>query len=376
MNEQQLLENIASLAGAINQYKNEKEPTQVLDAAKVNKNTRSYPYSVSRNYSFILNKSNRSKSTAASPPYVIPSTSSNADDANKEPEKQSTSDYVSRKNRHMQLIKKNILEHDLQARKANLESYRAKLEKEYKTLAENKIQQRLSDGTKQLVTIDGLQYITGVSDTKWLEFVSAKGQCPKYLYWNNKSYLLKKKRFLKEVGNSPSAVYCRYYNANGICGKGAACRFVHEPTRKTICPKFLNGRCNKAEDCNLSHELDPRRIPACRYFLLGKCNNPNCRYVHIHYSENAPICFEFAKYGFCELGTSCKNQHILQCTDYAMFGSCNNPQCSLYHGAVFADIPEQIEAPISKTAGSINPEDSGSEIGSNSLESNLDFISV
>ena len=70
----------------------------------------------------------------------------------------------------------------------------------------------------------------------------------------------------------------RYY-INGACTKGKECQFLHKGDiiKKTeICKFFKSESCMKGADCVYSHDLtsDP-----CRYFLLGKCNVDNCRFV-------------------------------------------------------------------------------------------------
>ncbi|WBW72968.1 MTREC (exosome adaptor) complex zf-CCCH type zinc finger subunit Red5 [Schizosaccharomyces osmophilus] len=378
MDEQQLLQQIASLAGAINTYKNQQGLADPPESQDAKWKARKFPRAASRNQSLVVNPSTKAnRPLDSSAPYSIPST--HHDLKNNDDSTSDTSQYVSKKDRHMQLIRKNIFELDLQARQASLEAQREKIQKERKSRIKNYLQNNLQSGTKQLLTIDERSYLADVSSTNVLEYVDENPSPPKHFYWNNKAYLQTKKNLFKEVGNSPSSVYCRYYNSSGYCANGSSCMFVHDPSRRMICPKFLNEKCTKGEKCSLSHDLDTKRIPACYYFLQGKCNNVNCRYVHVHYSETAPICFEFAKYSYCELGTSCKEKHVLQCSEFAMNGSCANPQCRLYHGALekngnrkSAEERKDTETLATNSTGV----DSKSAGVSQSVDDNIDFISL
>ncbi|EPX74294.1 uncharacterized protein SOCG_03504 [Schizosaccharomyces octosporus yFS286] len=378
MDEQQLLQQIASLAGAINTYKNQQGHADPPENQAAKWKTRKVPRASSRNQSLVVNPSLKAgRPLDSSAPYSIPS--KHHDLKSNDASSSDTSQFISKKDRHMQLIRKNIFELDLQARQASLEAHREKIKKERKARLQSYIQNNLKSGRKQLLTIDERSYLADFSGINFLEYVDENPSPPKHFYWNNKAYLQTKKNLYKEVGSSPSSVYCRYYNSSGYCANGSSCMYLHDPTRRMICPKFLNEKCSKGEMCSLSHDLDTKRIPACYYFLQGKCNNVNCRYVHVHYSETAPICFEFAKYSYCELGTSCKEKHVLQCSEFAMNGSCANPQCRLYHGTLEknGDRESDDERKDIKTLATNNAGvDQKSTSENQSVDENIDFISL
>ncbi|KAI9749520.1 MAG: hypothetical protein M4579_006840 [Chaenotheca gracillima] len=116
------------------------------------------------------------------------------------------------------------------------------------------------------------------------------------------------------------------------CSKGPLCPYQHDPSKVGICKDFLqNGTCPTGDACDLSHDPTPERVPACLHFLRGKCSNPNCRYAHVRVNPGAPVCASFAKVGFCGKGAECLERHVHECPDYANKGSCGNLKCRLPH---------------------------------------------
>lgn len=104
-------------------------------------------------------------------------------------------------------------------------------------------------------------------------------------------------------------------------------------TKLAICKDFLrHGSCAAGEEaCNLSHDPNPHRSPACIHFLNGNCTNPDCRYAHVHVNPSAPVCREFATIGYCEKGADCAERHVIECPDYANTGVCRDKKCRLPH---------------------------------------------
>jgi hypothetical protein len=110
------------------------------------------------------------------------------------------------------------------------------------------------------------------------------------------------------------------------------CLFTHDVTKISACKAFLaKGSCPAGSACPLSHDLTPNRTPACIHFSRGHCTNPNCRYIHVKANPDAPVCYPFARLGYCEDGASCPNQHVFECPDYANLGRCSNKKCRLPH---------------------------------------------
>ncbi|KAF2432877.1 hypothetical protein EJ08DRAFT_100060 [Tothia fuscella] len=122
---------------------------------------------------------------------------------------------------------------------------------------------------------------------------------------------------------------CAKFNTTGSCRRD--CRYTHDVNKLALCKTFLlTGHCN-SRDCQLSHEPNPNRSPACQYFSRGRCTNPDCRYTHVNTDADANVCRDFALLGYCDSGASCIDRHIAECPDYANTGSCKRKECRLPH---------------------------------------------
>ncbi|KAF2228953.1 CCCH zinc finger protein [Viridothelium virens] len=125
---------------------------------------------------------------------------------------------------------------------------------------------------------------------------------------------------------------CARFTSTGYCPHGPECLYTHDPHKVAICKDFLQkGSCQAGDACDLSHDPNPHRVPACVHFLRGKCFNDECRYAHVHVNAGAPVCRAFATLGYCEAGTSCPDRHVHECPDYTNKGICRNLKCPLPH---------------------------------------------
>ncbi|KAI5209152.1 hypothetical protein E4T39_00980 [Aureobasidium subglaciale] len=110
----------------------------------------------------------------------------------------------------------------------------------------------------------------------------------------------------------------RQFTATGMCAYGNRCRYTHDPNKIAVCKDFLrSGRCAAGDACNLSHETTPHRVPACTHFIRGNCTNPDCRYAHVAVNPAAPVCRAFGTIGYCEKGADCTERHVLPHVDTA-----------------------------------------------------------
>ncbi|KAG5960011.1 hypothetical protein E4U58_004795 [Claviceps cyperi] len=125
---------------------------------------------------------------------------------------------------------------------------------------------------------------------------------------------------------------CKTFSTTGSCHKGPSCRYQHDPTKVAICRDFLkDGKCPSGEICDLSHETTPERMPDCLHYARGHCANPNCLYTHSKAAPCALVCEAFGFYGFCDQGAHCAHRHVFECPDFSNTGSCKTKGCKLLH---------------------------------------------
>ncbi|KAF0434653.1 zinc finger ccch domain-containing protein [Gigaspora margarita] len=104
--------------------------------------------------------------------------------------------------------------------------------------------------------------------------------------------------------------YCEYYLKYGLCKYKNSCRNKHDPARVAVCKDWLkDGTCKLNDKCHRQHILSPHVVPHCCHFQYGYCYNPECRYIHVHVNDNAPLCRAFVQDKYCEQGLDCKNKH-------------------------------------------------------------------
>ncbi|XP_022650377.1 uncharacterized protein LOC111245810 isoform X3 [Varroa destructor] len=122
---------------------------------------------------------------------------------------------------------------------------------------------------------------------------------------------------LSSQGKGKEAKDCLFYIRFGKCHKGDACKFTHDPSKVSICTRFLKGTC-KSTTCPFSHEVSADRMPLCSYFQRGQCTAQACPYRHTYFRKDVPYCLDFLQ-SFCMKGEKCTKQHVLVCMD---------PECS------------------------------------------------
>lgn len=98
-------------------------------------------------------------------------------------------------------------------------------------------------------------------------------------------------------------------NGIGKCAKGEKCCYLHDPRKRTACIKFLTNNCMSGNNCHLSHDLNEFNTPHCTHFIRNFCTNPNCLYLHVGVSKDAPVCPRYAGNGYCPLGSTCDKLH-------------------------------------------------------------------
>lgn len=61
---------------------------------------------------------------------------------------------------------------------------------------------------------------------------------------------------------------------------------------------YLKNSCEN-ENCLLSHDLIPQKVPVCLHFLNGNCEASQCPFLHVKLDSKSPICVQFLR-GYCE----------------------------------------------------------------------------
>ncbi|EXJ71636.1 uncharacterized protein A1O5_05444, partial [Cladophialophora psammophila CBS 110553] len=118
----------------------------------------------------------------------------------------------------------------------------------------------------------------------------------------------------------------------GYCSRGIKCLHIHDPMKVSLCPSVLQNRhCIRGMSCNLSHVPTSKTTPTCTFFLAGRCDRSNCPFSHAQVEPWAAPCSDFALFGWCEKGASCRYRHLRQCREYARFGICYNTRCLHTH---------------------------------------------
>ncbi|KAJ5085280.1 hypothetical protein N7532_010051 [Penicillium argentinense] len=362
---EELLARIGQLAGRINQHKNQQSQQNPHQSQHVSRHASTHqgwaPYSRGRggrrppaphrHRTLVLN--NGHGSTASSTPSPTPATDNNSE--TRPPT--TSSGWVAKRDRHMQLINAKVYDKETQARaKAMEETRKAKV-----------LQRAQREQTKVLRYAQGAAGASSVASTAQpvahqilvndTPFQIARGgsklirmdndpnkanTTPKRVTVAGVAFVRSKHGNLHRLGAVTSKTtpnpakkkneLCKRFTTTGLCYKGPSCLYVHDPNKVAICKDFLQtGQCSAGNSCDLSHEPSPHRSPFCLHFLRGRCANPECRYAHIRVTPGAPVCRAFATLGYCEKGAECTERHVHECPNYANTGSCNKRRCKLPH---------------------------------------------
>lgn len=414
--EQDLLAKISQLAGQINRHKNQAAQNQ----RPYHSGSQTAPYSsrhapyrhhtgwapyrgrpsvrrpvvTHRNRTLILN--NPRTSTPDNPSTASPV----ASDHDGEAKPASSSGWVEKRDRHIQLINSAVYDKEMQARaKAIEESRRLKAERRAR-IEEAKVLRYAQGAGRQYQGVPAHAPAAAQRPTAYqimvndIPFQVARGgsklirlsndpntakATPKRVTVGGVTFVRSKSGNLHRLGavaskRKPTGIkkkneLCKRFTTTGACYKGPSCLYIHDPDKVAICKEFLQtGKCSAGSGCDLSHEPSPHRSPACMHFLRGRCSNPDCRYSHVRVTPGAPVCRAFATLGYCEKGAECHERHVHECPDYANTGTCNRKRCKLPH----VDRAGQIRKNAANKAGS--PEEDDEEADLSSEEEDYDAI--
>ncbi|KAK9438986.1 CCCH zinc finger protein, partial [Metarhizium brunneum ARSEF 3297] len=214
-----------------------------------------------------------------------------------------SSGWVSRNDRHRQLINANVYEKDTQNRVRAIEETRQK-----------KLQDRKMREKIQLK--DFLRHQASATNA----VANSKPGV------GNAEIMIEGIRFHVADGGK------KLVKSSGSCPKGPSCRYQHDPTRVAVCKDFLkDGKCPNGESCDLSHDVSPERVPNCLHYAKGHCTKADCPYTHSRAAPGALVCEAFGFYGYCDKGASCTERHVFECPDFSNTGICKSKGCKLLH---------------------------------------------
>ncbi|KJK79064.1 hypothetical protein H634G_05879 [Metarhizium anisopliae BRIP 53293] len=214
-----------------------------------------------------------------------------------------SSGWVSRNDRHRQLINANVYEKDTQNRVRAIEETRQKKLQDRKMREKNQLKDFLRHQASATNAVANSKPGVGKAEImiEGLRFHVADGG----------------KKLVK---------------SSGSCPKGPSCRYQHDPTRVAVCKDFLkDGKCPNGESCDLSHDVSPERVPNCLHYAKGHCTKADCPYTHSRAAPGALVCEAFGFYGYCDKGASCTERHVFECPDFSNTGICKSKGCKLLH---------------------------------------------
>ncbi|KAJ9137885.1 Zinc finger CCCH domain-containing protein 3 [Pleurostoma richardsiae] len=365
--DRELLAQISQLAGQINRHKSQQSG---VSAPTPNHYAAPYPtgYPARGGYRGRGSHSARGGYRVAKVPahrnrslVLNGSLSSHKSDADADPTTSyaSNASWVTKSDRHLQLINSAVYEKEAQARTKAIEQTRLQKQRHKDHQERAKLFRHLSGmgGGAQAVPadnhaaanyeiiVDNIPFRVTKNGSKLVKLPGDRNSpkaTPKVTtiggvkFYRSKNGNLYRHGIVKAQRRSGAIrkvnVPCQRFSTTGTCAKGPACRYVHDPAKVAACKDFLQkGECPNGDECDLSHDLIPERTPTCVHYLKGTCSNPNCRYTHVKLLPSAPVCRSFGLYGYCEKGASCADRHSYECPDFSNTGTCKNKRCKLLH---------------------------------------------
>ncbi|PTB79548.1 hypothetical protein M440DRAFT_1398841 [Trichoderma longibrachiatum ATCC 18648] len=362
--EKELLARIGQLAGQINRHKNQQAGYQsvppshhpsrhrgnVYRQASAPYPTRGFssrPAAAHRHRTLHLNASASASGSASSSAAPSPAPTG--------------SGWVSKNDRHRQLINASIYEKDSQNRAKAIEETRQRKLREQRLREKKRFGEYLrrqagaagfpnsgmtanATGTNE-ISVNGIQFRVLEGGKKLVKAPgdpASPAMTPKSTviagvkFHRTKTGNLVAQSIVKDQRRSGAVKKldqrCKIFSTTGSCPKGPTCRYIHDPNKVALCKDFMkDGKCPNGEACDLSHELTPERVPNCLHFAKGQCSRPDCPFTHSKAPPSAPVCEAFGFCGYCDKGADCTNRHVFECPNFSNTGSCNIRGCKLLH---------------------------------------------
>ncbi|KAK4243239.1 hypothetical protein C7999DRAFT_44907 [Corynascus novoguineensis] len=300
----------------------------------------------------------------------------------------SSSSWVTKNDRHLQLINTNVYKKDAQARAAAMEQTRrqklANRDRQERAKLVNHLNRMANGGgfgaanqqavgDKYEIAIQGVRFVVAKNGSKLVKvpgdgnsakatpkmalvggvkFYRSKNgnlyrhgvvKAQRYVAWKIGAEQLTPANSRRQSGavrkvNRHASDRASVSDPNltnritGSCTLGPRCRYVHDPHKVAICKDYLQqGECASGDHCDLSHVAIPERTPTCLHFARDSCTKPDCKYAHVKVSPAAPVCRDFGFYGYCEKGANCSDRHVFECPDFSNTGVCKIKGCKLPH---------------------------------------------
>ncbi|KID90141.1 CCCH zinc finger protein [Metarhizium guizhouense ARSEF 977] len=267
-----------------------------------------------------------------------------------------SSGWVSRNDRHRQLINANVYEKDTQNRVRAIEETRQRKLQDRKMREKNQLKDFLRHQAsatnavanskpgvgKAEIMIEGIRFHVADGGKKLVKSSDQHSATPKTAviagvrFHRTKTGNLVANRIVQDQRRSgvqkKAPQPCKLFSTTGSCPKGPSCRYQHDPTRVAVCKDFLkDGKCPNGESCDLSHDVSPERVPNCLHYAKGHCTKADCPYTHSRAAPGALVCEAFGFYGYCDKGASCTERHVFECPDFSNTGICKSKGCKLLH---------------------------------------------
>ncbi|KAF4455460.1 hypothetical protein F53441_2250 [Fusarium austroafricanum] len=264
--------------------------------------------------------------------------------------------WVSRTDRHRQLINANVYEKDTQnrakaieqTRQRNISGHRQREKAQFNEFMKHQAtapSAQTNPAGRNVLTIEGVQFRVMDGGKKLVKIPDApnsSSRTPKSAivagvkFYRTKTGNLVANRFVNDQRRSGAVKkinqLCKIFSTTGSCTKGPRCRYIHDPNKVALCKDILkDGQCVNGESCDLSHDMTPERTPNCLHFAKGHCAKADCPYTHSRTSPAAPVCRDFGFNGYCEKGAECTDRHVFECPDFSNTGRCKVKGCKLPH---------------------------------------------
>ncbi|PHH74112.1 hypothetical protein CDD80_3313 [Ophiocordyceps camponoti-rufipedis] len=317
--------------------------------------------------------------------------------------------WVSRTDRHRQLINAEIYHRDAQNRSKAIEESRRRKVNHQKSREKKRFNDFLRSQTSGIsgsvneIVIEGMRFRVadgGKKLLKVLDDLQSAPSTPKSVdvagvtFYRTKTGNLVASRVVREHRRSglvkKTDQLCRIFSTTGkyltgrwgpdrlaadadylgSCPKGPRCRYLHDAAKVAVCREFLKeGKCGGGDSCDLSHELRAERVPNCVHYARGHCTKADCPYTHSKAEPGAAVCEAFGFLGYCDKGSECRERHVFECPDFSNTGSCKTKGCKLLHR-------ERASVLRGRAATSDDVSSSSESAGSNDVDSDevADFV--